>query len=350
MTGRPSPGLLGEGRVSVLLRTSQSSGGLPMPAMLCRRLYPASVMAMLLVTCWSGPAWGEQVIRLGGMRNVTATVSESDETYRIAVEMLPVRAFDPATNKALNLSKGRMYAAQALAKHLKAGSLTIRGLEIRESGTSGNTFRLVAVVPRDGVSVGAGTVRCPRTAQDDERRQPTRRAAAVRASSQHEIRLAADATTADFLSRKADYLDTIVRLQEALTEEGESLERQSLKPEDFYDSIGSIEERADAAFKAIAGQIDDDNLLLSLEQEELRPLLKKAHVEVLKMLKAAVARFRPATGGVEEGRRRSRSVRMMPDRQPLLDSSYTGLRLPPRWLAPGPTAAARIRSKASSSI
>ena len=88
---------------------------------------------------------------------------------------------------------------------------------------------------------------------------------------QHEIRLAADATTADFLNRKADYLDTIARLQEALSDEGDSLERQSLKPEDFYDSIGSVEERAEAAFKALAEQIDDDKLLVSVEQEDLHP-------------------------------------------------------------------------------
>jgi len=260
-----------------------------MLAMLRRRPFLTSVMTMLVATCWLGPAWGEQVIRLGGLRKVTATVSEPDDTYRIAVEMLPVRAFDLATNKSLNLSKGRMYAAQALGKHLKADSLTIRGLEIRENGTSGNTFRLVAVVPRDGVSVGTGT-------SDTREPHATTGAAAgppavASTSRQHEIRLATDATTADFLNRKSDYLDTIVQLQEAMSEEGDSPERQSLKPEDFYDSIGSIEERADAAFRVIARQIDDDNLLLSLEQEELRPLLKKSHAEVLKVLKSAVARF-----------------------------------------------------------
>ena len=240
--------------------------------------------------CGLAAAWGEQVIRLGGVRNVTATVSESDDTYRIAVEMLPVRAFDAVTNKELNLSKGRMYAAQALGKRLKAGSLAIRGLVIRESGTSGKFFRLVAVVPRDGVSVTAGaspTAYVRHKGADT----PNRPAAIVSAPQQHEIRMTADATTADFLNRKADYLDTIVRLREAMSEEGESLERQSLKPEDFYDAIGSVEERAETAFKAIGGQIDEDKLLLSAEQEELRPLLKTGHADVLEPLKAAVARF-----------------------------------------------------------
>ena len=98
-----------------------------MAAMSCRRFLVVSVTAMSLAACRPGSVRGEQVIRLGGVRNVTATVSESDRDYRIAVEMLPVRAFDQATNKALNLSKGRMYAVQALGKHLRAGSLTSGG-------------------------------------------------------------------------------------------------------------------------------------------------------------------------------------------------------------------------------
>ena len=247
-------------------------------------------MAMLVAICWSGSALGEEVLRLGGVRNVTATVSEADGNYRIAIEMLPVKAFDPATNKALNLSKGRMYAAQALGKHLKAGNLTIRGLEIRESGTNDGSFRLVAVVPRNGVAV---TVKGTPTAQVQHKGTDTPAGPSVMDSTsrQHEIRLVADATTADFLNRKADYLDTIARLQEALSEDGDSPESQSLKPADFYDSIVSVEERAEAAVNAIAKQIDDDKLLVFLEQEELHQAMKKAHSEVLESLKAAVARF-----------------------------------------------------------
>jgi hypothetical protein len=261
-----------------------------MPAVPCCRFFAVGTMAMLLATCSSGGACGEQVIRLGGVRNVTATVSESDGAYRIAVEMLPVRAFDPATNRALNLSKGRMYAVQALAKHLEASSLTIRGLEIRENGTSGGSFRLVAVVPQDGVVVRAKA--SPTAHVKDKTTAIVSRPPAVASTSvRDEIRLVADATAAEFLNRKADCFDTIVRLQETLSEEGESLERQSLKPDAFYDSVENLEERAETAFKALARQVDNDNLLLSAEQDELRPALRKAHAEVLESLKAAVARF-----------------------------------------------------------
>lgn len=120
---------------------------------------------------------------------------------------------------------------------------------------------------------------------------PTHSPAEASAPRRHEICLTADATTADFLNRKADYLDTIVRLKEAMSEEGDSLERESLNRDDFYDSIGSVEDRAEAAFKALARQVDDDRLLLSVEQEEIRPALNESHAEVLESLKAAVARF-----------------------------------------------------------
>ena len=140
-------------------------------------------------------------------------------------------------------------------------------------------FRLVAVVPRNRVS-GTAREAPPLTAPRGTATPAQPFAAQPSTARRHEIHLAADATAADFLNRKADYLDTIVQLQEAMSEEGQPLERQSLKPEDFYDSIGNIEERAEAAFKALAKQIDDDNLLSELlEREELRPALKKTHAE-----------------------------------------------------------------------
>ena len=266
--------------------------------MSCHHPIIVFVTATFVMTCGLAAAWGEEVIRLGGVRNVTATVSESDGAYRISVEMLPVRAFDPATNEALNLSKGQMYVAQSLGKYLKARNLTIRGLNVRESGTAGNAFRLIAVVPRDGVStVRADTIASQGQKTADTASPPSPPADPTRpqtgtTSRRHEIRLTADATPADFLNRKADYLDTIVRLQEAISEEGESLERQSLKSEDFYNSIESVEERAEAAFKALARQIEEDKLLSELlEREELRPAVNKSHTKVIKSLKAVVARF-----------------------------------------------------------
>lgn len=265
----------------------------------CRLCFVAGATAIALAVCAPRAPAGEETIRLGGLRNVTASVTESDDVYRIAVEMLPVKAFDPATNKALNASKAGGYAVRALAKHLKMDALIVRGLEVKEAAANGKTFRLVAVVPRSGVSAPRGTSASAERRKPAETENTARRGAAAASKPdaqasgrQPEIRLAADATTADFLNRKADYMDTIARLREALTEEGDALARRSLKPDDFYDSIGGIEDRAEAACKTLARQIEDDNLLSELgEREELRPALKQARAEVLMSLKEAVARF-----------------------------------------------------------
>ena len=258
--------------------------------MWCRHSFALISVAISVATSLADE--GGMIIRLGGVRNVTATVSESDGYYRVAVEMLTVKAFDPATNKALNLSKGRMYAAQALGKRLNTDSLTIRGLEVRESGTKGESFRLVALVPQEGVSTA-----WPRDKKRQDRGEPTPPSAKPVApqggtdAGRAEIRVTTGDTTADFLNRKSDYLDTIVRLREALSEEGESLASKSPKPDEFYDFIETVEERAEAAFKTLARQVGDDKLLLSVEREELHPALKKSHDEVLESLKSAVARF-----------------------------------------------------------
>jgi hypothetical protein len=256
----------------------------------CRTL-PTSALAAFLVTCCSPgtiPA-EEQVIKLGGIRNVTATILKSDESYRITVEMLPVKAFDPATNKRLNLTKAQVYAARALAKQLGTGESTdliIHGFEVRESGITGNLFRLVAEIPRNGVTVAAESAHQPSPTTEPTQQPPQA------ASHQHVIRVSADATTADFLNRKADYLETIAELREALTDDAKAMERSPLSPDDFYEAVSNLEERSNGDFRSLGNQIEKDNLLSELlEREELRPALKKAHAEVLDSLKVAVTRF-----------------------------------------------------------
>ena len=92
----------------------------------CRTLSTWALAAFLVDCCpWGTVSAEEQVIKLGGIRNVTATILKSDETYRITVEMLPVKAFDPATNKQLNLTKAQVYAARALGGGLRM-EITIR--------------------------------------------------------------------------------------------------------------------------------------------------------------------------------------------------------------------------------
>ena len=134
----------GEGQVSTLVSNSrrQEPGHVQSAAV---RMLPTSAFALFVATCCSQAAIfaEEQVIKLGGIRSVTATILDSDETYRITVEMLPVKAFDPATNKRLNLIKSRAYAALALAKHLgtaKSTGLSFTGLKSGKTAPAAISF------------------------------------------------------------------------------------------------------------------------------------------------------------------------------------------------------------------
>jgi hypothetical protein len=256
----------------------------------CRTLSCSALAVIMAICCSWGMIFAEdQVIKLGGIRNVTATIFKSDKTYRISVEMRPVKAFDTATNKQMNLIKAQTYAARALAKHLgndKSTGLIIHGLEVRESGISGERFRMVAEIPHSGVTVAAAQLPSTKDVATVSAHQPPQAA-----SSQRVIRVAADATTTDFLNRKADYLNTIAELREALTDDGKAMERSPLTPDDFYEAVGNLEERSNVAFRSLGALIDGDELLVSIEQDELRLALRTANAATLESLKATVTRF-----------------------------------------------------------
>ena len=228
----------------------------------------------------------DEVIHLGGVRDVTATISHSQDGYRIAVEMLPVKAFDPPTNKRLNLAKARAYAIQALATFLNAGQLEIRGVQIQESSLSEGMYRLVLLVPQvastasaDGRQRVAASKATPSTAPSSKR------------PAEKDVASATESFATDFLNRKSDYLDTIVQLQSQFCADGVAAEKQATEQDRFYSAIGDIEERAESAFKAVAVQINEDKLLLFTERDELQSSLRKSHNDVLASLKAAVAQF-----------------------------------------------------------
>jgi hypothetical protein len=260
-----------------------------------------NALSLLPVICCSpgGVSAEEHVVKLGGVRNVTATIIEAGEIYRIAVEMLPVKAFDPATNKRVNLTKAQAYAVRALAKYLGAGKsseLVIHGFGVRESSASGEYFRMVAEITRKGVTVAAArTSPAQDSAVEPARQQspsvqPTKQPPQS-ASSQPVIRMAADATTVDFLNRKADYLETIAQLREALADDEKTMDRSPLSPDEFYEAIATLEERSNAAFKSLGASIDGDKLLLSIETDELHLALTMAHAVTLESLKSAIAQF-----------------------------------------------------------
>jgi hypothetical protein len=230
----------------------------------------------------------DQVVRLGGVRDVTATISESKDGYRVMVEMLPVKAFDPPTNKRLNLAKARAYAIQGLAKSLNAGNPAqseVRGVQVQEIGLSGGMYRLVLLVPH----LKAQTASTPK---DSPARENVATPSPTKPKKEEPtLTFTAEPSASDFLNRRSDYLDTIAQLQEQFCADGVAAEKKATQQDDFYSAIGDLEERAEAAFKALTAQIAEDKLLLSVERDELFPVLSQSRTKVLGSLKAAVARF-----------------------------------------------------------
>lgn len=270
------------------------------------RFHPCALACLavfLLISGWAPIVSGkDQVIRIGGARGVTAVISTTSETYRVVVEMLPVKAFDPATNKRLNLQKARAYAFQALAKHLaRVGptQFTVRGVEVRESITSGDSYRLALVIPRNGVVVRTAEQPKPRTpeersnVEDGTRDARSRRTALARKPSGEEeaVHFGAPFSAADLLSRKADHLDTLDRLKQDFLEDLRIAQKELPQQDDFYSSIGDMEERLGRVSKSMTAELNEDKLLLSVEQQELRQALEKYYAEVMEAMKAAVKQF-----------------------------------------------------------
>ena len=96
----------------------------------------------------------DRVIRFGGVRNVVVIISDSADRYRIVVNMLAVKAFDPATNKRLNLQKARAIAIKALAKHaaMKNGSIHSPWNGSTGHDYSKRSYRLVLLLPKENIA------------------------------------------------------------------------------------------------------------------------------------------------------------------------------------------------------
>ncbi len=245
----------------------------------------------------------DRVIRFGGVRNVVVIISDSADRYRIVVNMLAVKAFDPATNKRLNLQKARAIAIKALAKHaaMKNGApFTVRGMEVQDMTTANGSYRLVLLLPKENIAAIAVERPKPPSPEKggfNENQAPP--AAAQRAgkterpSGQKKERLYVDedSSAAALLTRAADYLDTLAQLKEGVLEDLNAVQKKVLHQDDFYLAISELEERLDRLCRSMEAEINADNLLLSTEQRELRQVMKKQRSEVMKALKAAVEQF-----------------------------------------------------------
>ena len=217
-------------------------------------------------------------VNLGGPRKVEAKISTQDGEYRVDVRMLAVKAFDNATNNRINRDKARLLALQALIRHVSGkneAEATMSGVRIIATGTDKQFFTLTLSLPKDKfmlVQAPAAAVKPPKE------NQPAGKPAAVAERLKWKSEL---------FTKNDDFQRTIDLLKEQFIADIVVAEKAA---KDFENSIAEIEERTAAAFKALRAEIAAENLLLTIEMEELVAKTKNTESQVMAKLTQAVER------------------------------------------------------------
>ena len=217
-------------------------------------------------------------VNLGGPRKVEAKIFTLDGEYRVDVRMLAVKAFDNATNNRINRDKARLLALQALIRHVSGkneAEATISGVRIIATGTDKQFFTLTLALPKDKFLL----VQAPAAAgKPPKENQPAGKtgAGAERLKWKSEL-----------FTKKDDFQRTIDLLKEQFVGDIGIAEKAA---KDFENRIAEIEERTTAAFKALRAEIAAENLLLTIEMEELATNAKNTESQVMAKLTQAVER------------------------------------------------------------
>ena len=235
---------------------------------------------VVIVACVVGRGQAADLteIQLGGPRKAVATISEEDGFFQIAVSLIPVRCFDAPLNARLTREKALAYAQTALGRHVTGKSsgtvaLKVRNAEIIDSRMEQHRAVLTVRYPKDGV------VAKPTSSEE----QPK------------SIGQVADSIkpwkTGGLLTAKTDQLATLQSLVDVLNAETPKVPQQAGDGKAFYQAVADEEEVAIRRFEQFRSAVKTDNLLLTIEREEILEAADTAQQEFLSQLKLRVKRF-----------------------------------------------------------
>lgn len=211
-------------------------------------------------------------VPLGGLRQASATIRGNTDDYMIQVRFLPVRCFDALTNAALNREKGRLYALQALAKHLSgkdSATLTVSGVQVESTALDGKFQTLTLRVPRKAVALVPEEKNPPK--------EPVGKAKKERV-----------AFSSDLFTRKREYHQTL----DQLTRQFEAGVRALPKDEQAFNlAVAELEEKTVNNLVTLATEIGQDKLLLTVEKDELLEAVQQTKKTALDRLIKTVKRF-----------------------------------------------------------
>jgi hypothetical protein len=228
--------------------------------------------AALFLFVFLVPAQGAATYKLGGPRQVVAVVRDVDDDYEVRVRMLPVTAFDEATNDRLNRLKAEHYAMQGLAKHLsreKNVHFEIVGGRVVASAKDGKAYALTFRVPRKNVVLIRPDAEAPATKPGT-------------------VRFAFDTP---FFTRKRDLIDTGKQLAGSLLTDLSAAQKKVTKTpesvEAFLFRLAELEERGEKHYKRLRDDVTADRFLLSNERDEALDAVKAQEAAWVKALTAA---------------------------------------------------------------
>ena len=238
--------------------------------MFCQTAAIVTVMALVGAKAEES---GEARLSLGGPRQVTAVIRERGENLEIAIRMIRVGCFDPATNNRLNREKAKAYAIQALARHLGAKrSITIKGLTFGEARNEGRAYSLVVSVPKNGVVVTEAVQSDPdRKEMQAEKIDPK--------------------TFHGLLTAKDDYTATLRLLSASMLEELPPRPKEASREDDFFKAIADLEESGTKSLSLLRKEVEADKRLLRMEVDEIVALIDKEEATFTDRLKREVDRF-----------------------------------------------------------
>jgi hypothetical protein len=223
----------------------------------------------------------EATFELERLRQVRVEVEQSQGNYLLHARMLPVSAFDEATNARLNRDRARQCALMGLARHLAGGGkaqFEVAGARVVRTGRQGKLYTLTLSAPQAGVKRVEGRGALPLLHEPGK-----------------PVRL--DPFAASFFTRKSDHLLTLAQIAFALAEDlreaSKKVGKDAPSARAFLLRVAELEERADRCFDKVRAEVKGNRLLLELESEEVLAELKRQREAWRQALAAAVRPYDP---------------------------------------------------------
>lgn len=216
-------------------------------------------------------------VKIKSVRKCEATVEQADGAYIVVVKMVPIRCFDPATNKSLSVRKANNMALVALLKYLypdqKNVSISCSGVQTIKTDFSEKVCSVECRIPQKGIKIIDSSAIAKENSKKSDKSRQTSGAKIVTSKS-------------SLLNRQADYQETIDELADVQLRSAPQCACSSKESDAFSEKIADYEEQIDNQFSALKKAIEQERELLRLEKSELIANLEQAQQKPLQRLKA----------------------------------------------------------------